>query len=129
LSNDLFEDETRMHPRAMKVQRNGHKVPRRHPITEKQKQLINTRSISFLIHSCSTNCGFINNYYYVTLPVHSHAEVNIVMGYLRQSFSWDVLGQGPCNHAGQWRRNGGAWRVHCPPVFWKRGNGATGALT
>jgi len=34
------------------------------------------------------------------MSIHSHAEVNIVMGYLRQSFNWDVLGQGPYNHAG-----------------------------
>ena len=34
LSNDLFEDETRMHPRAMKVQRNGHK---RHATIPSQK--------------------------------------------------------------------------------------------
>jgi len=33
------------------------------------------------------------DYYYVTLPIHPHAEVTMVTKYLRQSVRSDVLGQ------------------------------------
>ena len=36
--------------------------------------------------------------YYVTLPIHSQAEVTIVTRYLRQSVRSDVLGQRSPNH-------------------------------
>jgi len=58
---------------------------------------VKTRSISFLIHSCSIKyglCGLINGYYYMTLPIHSHAEVTIAIMYLWQAVSCDILGQG-----------------------------------
>jgi len=52
----LFKDETRMHPRSMKVQQNGCNLqaPCHHPITTAAKT-VKTRSISFVVHSCSTN--------------------------------------------------------------------------
>jgi len=61
LSNSIFKDQTRVHPRARTVRQNGHKC---HFITWKAKAG-KIQSISFFIHSCSTS--------YVTL------SMNIIM--------------------------------------------------
>jgi len=68
----------------------------RHSITLKTKT-VKTWSISFFIDSYSTNYVALSvistDYYYVTLPIHSHAEVTIGTRYSRQSVSCDVLGE------------------------------------
>ena len=42
-------------------------------------------------------CDFICDYIYVTLPIHSLAEVKIVTSYLQQSVSCDGFGKRPPN--------------------------------
>jgi len=44
-------------------------------------------------------CDLISDYYFVTLPIHSHAKVKIVTRYMRQSVSCDILGQRSPNYA------------------------------
>jgi len=86
LSNGVFKDETRMHPRARKLQQNGHK---RHSIALKTKTA-KTRSFLFSpTVAVQTLWPYQWLLYYVTLPVHSHAEVKIVTSYLWQSVSCD----------------------------------------
>ena len=44
---------------------------------------VKTRSKYILIHSCSTNyLALINDFYYITLPMHSHAEITVVIANL-----------------------------------------------
>jgi len=85
LSNGIFKDETGMHPCARKVRQKWSQVPCCHPITWKTKK-VKTQWIPFLINNCNTNYVTLSLYYhYVTLPIHSHAEVNShQVGYLRQ---------------------------------------------
>jgi len=62
-----FSNETRMHPRVMKVQQNDHKCHAAIPAqkSENSKNSINFFSYSQLPHKLY---GFINDCYYVTLP-------------------------------------------------------------
>jgi len=62
-----FSNETRMHPRVMKVQQNDHKCHAAIPAqkSENSKNSINFFSYSQLPHKL---CGLINDCYYVTLP-------------------------------------------------------------
>jgi len=73
-----------MHPRAMKVQQNGHKC---HVAITSQKSEKSKNSINFFSHSQLQFklCDLISEYYYVTLSIHSYAQVTIVITYLRQS--------------------------------------------
>ena len=122
LSNDL---KTRMHPRAMKVTTKWSQMLRRHPITEKQKQLI----LDPFLFSFTAAVQTMWLYQWLLLrhtayPLtrrsdNSHGVLTTVI-----QLGWGVLGQGPCNHGGQGRRNGGAWRVHRPPAFSMWGNGS-----
>jgi len=76
LSIDIFEDETRMHPRAMKMQRSCHKCHTTVPY--RKANTVKTRSIYFSFTAAVPTAWRINDYYYITLPIHSHAEVTIV---------------------------------------------------
>jgi len=65
LSNDIFKDETRMHPRAMKLQQNGHKC---YAAIPSQKTVNSKNSINSFSHSQLQYklCGLINDCYDVT---------------------------------------------------------------
>jgi len=76
-----------MNPCAMKVQQNSHKrhAPSHHLKSENSK---NFDDIIF-----SFTAAVQTMWPYVTLPVHSRADVTTVTRYMRQSVSCDVLGK------------------------------------
>jgi len=83
LSNGIFKDETRMHLRARKVQQIWSQVACRLPIIWKAKT-VKTRSISFLIYSCSTTKWSYQWYdYYVTLPTPGVSNSTCSVGHMR----------------------------------------------
>jgi len=77
----FFKDETRMNSHARKVQKNGHKYHIAIPSGEESKNSINLFSHSQLQYKL---CNLTNDCYciYVKLPIHSHAEVTVVIANL-----------------------------------------------
>jgi len=70
-----FLNETRVNPRARIVQQNGHKCRAAIPLLEQQRQYELDEylfSFTFAVQLCG-------RYYYVTLPIHSHAEITVVI--------------------------------------------------
>jgi len=76
LSNDIFEDETRRNPHATKCSQ-ANTMPLSHHLSSEGSK---TRRIFFSLQY--NLCGFINDYYYVTMSIRSHTEVTVVIANL-----------------------------------------------
>jgi len=106
LSNDIFRDETIMHPRAMQVQQNRQKCHAVSVIPPQKSENSKTRSISFFIHSCSTKCVALSVDIITSHCLWTHTQTSQHRGHRTAvSRPWCCRAV-VCNHAAMLEQNG-----------------------
>ena len=107
-----------MHPLAMKVQQNGYKLTSA-AITWKE-QTVKTRSISFLIHSCSTNSAALSMLCHIAYPSTQKTKQSSVTYDSQSAVMFQGRGVQPCNTAGPNAHNQiGPWATPaCVKLCW-----------